>query len=318
MQQAGLVRVDAAPAVAFPAWPRTPPPTFPDVGGRHGSGRRRRLRARFLLPGRPATRSLAAAARRDAARDAALPRARRARSFGPLPRRVDISSAGTAAASFLASGVESVEALTIVLALGVTRGWRASLWGAAAAFVPPRRGRARDGPSLTQHVSREWPQLIVGVLLLTFGLQWLRKAILRSTVYRVPRRGRGLCRGDRGRAPRARRAALRTRLGNAFTIPCFKGRAAAPRGGVHPSSGSAPVPADAAPALAGAATAFVLVLVVGFAEAPPAFARAREPALKHGVGLASPSACPARRGPERRRCRRPPRRAARAATSPSP
>ena len=92
-----------------------------------------------------------------------------------------ISSFGTGAASFLASAVEFVEALTIVLALGVTRGWRSSLWGAAAAIVILAVAVAAIGPSITQQVPRHTLQLLVGVLLLTFGLQWLRKAILRST-----------------------------------------------------------------------------------------------------------------------------------------
>ena len=48
---------------------------------------------------------------------------------------MSLSSLGIASASFLASAVEFVEALTIVLALGVTRGWRSSLWGAARAFA---------------------------------------------------------------------------------------------------------------------------------------------------------------------------------------
>ena len=57
-----------------------------------------------------------------------------------------ISSFGTGAASFLASAVEFVEALTIVLALGVTRGWRSSLWGAATAIVLLAAAVAAIGP----------------------------------------------------------------------------------------------------------------------------------------------------------------------------
>ena len=80
----------------------------------------------------------------------------------------------------LASGVEMVEALTIVLALGVTRGWRAPLQGAAAALVVLTVLVAALGPAL-QAVPIDLLRLVVGALLLVFGLQWLRKAILRAS-----------------------------------------------------------------------------------------------------------------------------------------
>jgi uncharacterized membrane protein len=80
----------------------------------------------------------------------------------------------------LASAVEMVEALTIVLALGVTRGWRAPLQGAAAALVALAVIVALLGPAL-QRVPIDLLRLVVGSLLLVFGLQWLRKAILRAS-----------------------------------------------------------------------------------------------------------------------------------------
>jgi len=80
----------------------------------------------------------------------------------------------------LASAVEMVEALTIVLALGVTRGWRAPLQGAAAAIVVLAVVVALLGPAL-QAVPIGLLRLVVGSLLLVFGLQWLRKAILRAS-----------------------------------------------------------------------------------------------------------------------------------------
>jgi uncharacterized membrane protein len=80
----------------------------------------------------------------------------------------------------LASAVEMVEALTIVLALGVTRGWRAPLQGAAAAIVVLAVVVALLGPAL-QAVPIDLLRLVVGSLLLVFGLQWLRKAILRAS-----------------------------------------------------------------------------------------------------------------------------------------
>jgi uncharacterized membrane protein len=85
---------------------------------------------------------------------------------------------------FLASTVEMVEALTIVLALGVTRGWRSVTIGVAAAFVALTLVVAALGPALTQ-VPISALRLIVGAVLLVFGLQWLRKAILRAAGVRA-------------------------------------------------------------------------------------------------------------------------------------
>ena len=90
------------------------------------------------------------------------------------------------AAAFLACAVEMVEALTIVLALGVVRGWRAPLVGAAAAAVALSMLVAALGPAL-RVLPIEALRLIVGTLLLTFGLQWLRKAILRASGYKALR-----------------------------------------------------------------------------------------------------------------------------------
>src|SRR5262249_19016625 len=83
------------------------------------------------------------------------------------------------AAAFLACAVEMVEALTIVLALGVVRGWRSPLLGVAAAAVALTALVAALGPAL-RVLPIEALRLIVGTLLLSFGLQWLRKAILRA------------------------------------------------------------------------------------------------------------------------------------------
>jgi uncharacterized membrane protein len=84
-----------------------------------------------------------------------------------------------AGAAFVASFVEAVEALTIVLAVGLARGWRPALTGAAAALAALTLIVAALGP-LVGHVPIRALQGVVGVLLLLFGLRWLRKAILRS------------------------------------------------------------------------------------------------------------------------------------------
>lgn len=85
----------------------------------------------------------------------------------------------TVAAAFLASMVEFVEALTVVLAVGATRGWRSALAGTGIALLILVLLVLILGPALSDIPLRS-VQLIVGVLLLLFGLRWLRKAILRS------------------------------------------------------------------------------------------------------------------------------------------
>jgi len=87
---------------------------------------------------------------------------------------------GLGAATFVAAFVEFVEALTIVLAMGLTRGWRSALAGTVAAVVALIGFTAVVGYALAAWLPRSALQLVVGVLLLIFGLQWLRKAILRS------------------------------------------------------------------------------------------------------------------------------------------
>jgi uncharacterized membrane protein len=86
---------------------------------------------------------------------------------------------GLAVSVFLACAVEAVEALTVVLAVGVTRSWSSALSGAAAATVALAAVIAGLGPAITS-VPINALRLVVGALLLVFGLQWLRKAVLRA------------------------------------------------------------------------------------------------------------------------------------------
>ena len=83
-------------------------------------------------------------------------------------------------AAFLASTVEMVEALTIVLAVAVTRGWRSAGWGIAAALAGLAVIVAALGPALA-NLPIDSLRLVVGTVLLVFGLQWLRKAVLRAS-----------------------------------------------------------------------------------------------------------------------------------------
>jgi uncharacterized membrane protein len=82
-------------------------------------------------------------------------------------------------ASFLASAVEFVEAFTIVLVVGVTINWRSSLAGALAAAATLAVIVATLGVALVQLVPIEALRLFVGIILILFGLKWLKKAILR-------------------------------------------------------------------------------------------------------------------------------------------
>jgi len=86
---------------------------------------------------------------------------------------------GLAVSVFLACAVEAVEALTIVLAVGYTRSWRSSFIGVGAAVVVLAALTAALGPALTA-LPINVLRVVVGALLLIFGLQWLRKAILRA------------------------------------------------------------------------------------------------------------------------------------------
>jgi uncharacterized membrane protein len=89
------------------------------------------------------------------------------------------AEASLALSVFLACAVEAVEAFTIVLAVGTTRHWPAALGGTAAATVVLALVVAALGPALTV-LPLGVLRVVVGGLLLTFGLQWLRKAILRA------------------------------------------------------------------------------------------------------------------------------------------
>jgi Ca2+/H+ antiporter, TMEM165/GDT1 family len=88
---------------------------------------------------------------------------------------------GLVLATFVACVVEMVEATTIVMAMGFTRGWRSTLAGVGAAIGVLALVTALAGYALTTWLPASALQLIIGTLLLIFGLQWLRKAILRSS-----------------------------------------------------------------------------------------------------------------------------------------
>ena len=184
-------------------------------------------------------------------------------------------------ATFLASAVEAVEAFTIVLAVGVTRGWRSTLFGVAAASAALAVVVAVLGPAVTS-IPIEWLRIVVGGLLLVFGLQWLRKAILRASGYKA------LHDEDAAYAEERAAAAAAGRTGPgvdpyAFTV-AFKGVLleglevafiVVTFGANH---GNVPL------AAAGAAAAVIVVLAAGLVVRAP-LAAVPENTMKFAVGL---------------------------------
>ena len=87
--------------------------------------------------------------------------------------------AATVLAAFLASLVEFIEALTVVLAVGAVRGWRGALGGTGMALALLAALVLVLGPAVTR-IPQGAVRLGLGVLLLLFGMRWLRKAVLRA------------------------------------------------------------------------------------------------------------------------------------------
>ena len=186
-------------------------------------------------------------------------------------------------AAFLASAVEMVEALTIVLAVGVTRGWRSTLIGVGAAGLALAAVIGALGPALTL-IPINALRVVVGALLLVFGLQWLRKAILRASGYKALHDEAEAFARERAEAERAGHEVRAGLDWYSFTI-AFKGVlleglevafivitfGAARSGGV-------------AIAAAAAAAALVVVVVVGVLARAP-LTRVPENQLKFSVGL---------------------------------
>ena len=175
-----------------------------------------------------------------------------------------------------------VEALTIVLAVALTRGWRSTLVGVAVAGLALAVLIAALGPALTL-IPIGALRIVVGALLLAFGLQWLRKAILRASGYKALHDEEEAFREERERAAAAGRD-TRARLDwYAFTLS-FKGvfLEGLEVAFIVISFGSTQSRVGLAAAAAGAA--FLLVAGVGAIIRAP-LARVPENAIKFGVGL---------------------------------
>lgn len=94
---------------------------------------------------------------------------------------MDAATWALVVATFVACFVEMVEAATIVMAMGFTRGWRSAVVGTVAALAALAVATLAAGYALANWLPESALQLVIGTLLLIFGLQWLRKAILRSS-----------------------------------------------------------------------------------------------------------------------------------------
>src|SRR5580704_1602022 len=192
------------------------------------------------------------------------------------------TAAPAVGAAFVASTVEVVEAFTIVLAVATLRGWRPALSGAAAALGALALVVAALGPALDL-VPLQALQIAIGVLLLLFGLGWLRKAVLRAAGLMalhdedaIFEREKGRLEGEvsRGRAAdgiaalASFKAVLLEGLEVVFIVLAVGG-----------AGGALLLPASA-----GALAAFLFVMAVGLMIHRP-LARVPENTLKLGVGV---------------------------------
>lgn len=183
-------------------------------------------------------------------------------------------------AAFLACTVEMVEALTIVLAVAVTRGWRSAGWGVAAALGGLAVIVAALGPALA-HLPIDALRLVVGTVLLVFGLQWLRKAVLRASGLKALHDEEAIYEAEvaslRASGERAKqdwyaftvafKGVFLEGLEVAFIVVTF--------GGTQRNVGLAAI---------GAAAALVVVLIAGMIMHAP-LTRVPENTLKFGVGV---------------------------------
>jgi uncharacterized membrane protein len=183
----------------------------------------------------------------------------------------------------LSCGLEMLEALAIVLAVGVTRGWRDALLGAAGAVMALAAVAAVVGPVLLASLPLSLLRCVVGVALLLFGLEWLRKGVLRLAGRRSPSNSlREYL--EEVEAMEALPPVEAGRTDWAARVVAFKGVLLEGVEVVLIVAALAGGSAGAAPAVVGAGVAVVLVLAVGAIVHRP-LARLPESHLKYGVGV---------------------------------
>jgi len=184
---------------------------------------------------------------------------------------------------FVACAVEAVEALTIVLATGITREWKSTFQGMGAALVVLAVITAAIGPAVS-HLPLTGLRLVVGALLAIFGLQWMRKAVLRAAGYKALHDEAGAYRRE-GAAAEA--AARESRRGvsdwYSFTL-AFKGVLLEGLEVVFIVITFGSNQKNVGAAVVGAAAAIIVVTVVGIAVRAP-LTKVPENWMKFAVGV---------------------------------
>lgn len=190
----------------------------------------------------------------------------------------------TLAGAGLACALELLEALAIVLAVGTTRRWRDALLGAGAALALLALITVLVGPLLLARLPLEVLQVVIGTALLLFGLEWLRKGVLRLAGRRSPSSSLREYVEER-EAMEALPAPAPGRPDWPARVVTFKGVLLEGVEVVLIVAALAAGPEGLAPALLGAGLATVAVLGVGLIVHRP-LARLPESHLKYAVGIA--------------------------------
>ena len=184
---------------------------------------------------------------------------------------------------FVACAVEAVEALTIVLATGITREWKSTFQGMGAALVVLAVITAAIGPAVS-HLPLTGLRLVVGALLAIFGLQWMRKAVLRAAGYKALHDEAGAYRRE---VAAAEAAARESRRGvsdwYSFTL-AFKGVLLEGLEVVFIVITFGSNQKNVGAAVVGAAAAIIVVTVVGIAVRAP-LTKVPENWMKFAVGV---------------------------------
>jgi uncharacterized membrane protein len=179
--------------------------------------------------------------------------------------------------AFLASGVEMVEALTIVLAVGITRGWGRALLAALCAVVVLAAIVAIAGPRLPVLVENHWVKLVVGLIALYVGWSWLRKAVLRAAGLKAQRDESAAFARERETLERESGAAAFTTAFNGVLTEGIEVVAIVLALGSHSAA-----TLDAA--MLGALVALLAVVLIGLIVHQP-LSRVPENAMKYVVGI---------------------------------
>jgi uncharacterized membrane protein len=185
--------------------------------------------------------------------------------------------------TFLASLVEAVEALTIVLAVGVTRQWRAALYGVAAALLTLTVLVVIFGTAIVLFVPIDVLRVVIGTLLLIYGLQWIVKALLRASGAKALHDEERIYAENVGRLSEERPVPETGLDGISFTV-AFKGVLLEGLEVAFIVITFGTSAGQLGPAALGALAAVALVVVVGIVVHRP-LARVPENALKFAVGI---------------------------------